>query len=156
MSNNTVELILSAKDEKLINVLKHSETQIKTFGDKTTATFRRCNESMKMWGNSLTTTLGALGISYGIVEMGRDMMEFDGKLRTIRRTANLSVKDIDDLRKSIYGLIDPNANHPKCPMQLVYFISVVSVINVIVIAFVSFVIWIRLLPEPAGWLGITD
>lgn len=125
---NTVELILSGKNEKLINALKQGEQQIKSFGDKTSATFQRAGQSMKMFSNSVVTGMAAIGISYGFVTMAKDMMEFDGTLRRIGRTADLSAKDIQGLRQTIIGLIGPNAKI-KVPLSKNEFADMARALN---------------------------
>lgn len=113
---NTIELLLSAKNEKLIKGLAQGEKQIKAFGDKTVATFSRIGGSMKMFSNSIVTGMSAMGLSYGLLEMGKDIMAFDGTLRRIGRTSALSAKDIQGLRQTIIGLIDPAAK-VKIPLS---------------------------------------
>ncbi len=109
MDQNTIELILSAKDDRLRNTLNRSERQIKGFGDKSIATFRRMGQSIQGFSDRWVSGLAAIGVGFGLVQMTRDMIAFDGTLRQVRRSAGLSGPELQALRKNILDLIDPAA-----------------------------------------------
>ena len=106
---NKVEIEISGREEKLINALRQSETRINAFGGRTISTFSRVNASLSNLGGRYMNAIAGLGIGYGMVKMTQDMMDFDGGLRQIRRTAGLTEQDLQALRSDILGLISPDA-----------------------------------------------
>jgi TP901 family phage tail tape measure protein len=103
--SNTAEIVLTGKDEKLINALKHSEAQVKSFGTKTIATFNHVGRSIRSFSDRYIGALAGLGVTLGAAEVTKDMMEFDGMLRRIGRTGGYSGQQLQGLRADIMNLI---------------------------------------------------
>ena len=102
---NNAEIVLEGKDQKLINTLKHSEAEIKTFGTRTVATFNHVGRSIQGFSDRYMGALAGLGVAMGAAEIGKDMMEFDGLLRRIGRTGGYSGQQLQELRGDIMNLI---------------------------------------------------
>jgi hypothetical protein len=106
-NQNKAEIVLEGKATGLINALKQGERQVKTFGDKSIATFNRVGQSITAFSGKYVNMLTGIGVGVGMTEMARDVLEFEGALRKMRRTGNLTANQIESLRTEILGLIDP-------------------------------------------------
>ncbi|MGD0230168.1 MAG: hypothetical protein ABSC19_07405 [Syntrophorhabdales bacterium] len=107
MPENKAQIVLEGKAESLTNALKQGERQIKTFGDRSIATFNRVGQSIRTFSDKYINMLTTVGVGIGMTEMTKDVLEFEGALRKIRRTGNLTAAQIGSLRTEILGLIDP-------------------------------------------------
>ncbi len=108
MSNsNKAEIVLEGNARGAINALKQTENQIKTFGERSIATFNRMGQSVKTFSDRYIHMLAGIGVGVGLGEMTRDILDFEGALRKIQRTGNLTADEIGGLRKEVLGLIDP-------------------------------------------------
>jgi hypothetical protein len=122
-SDNEIKLILSARDEHLKSTLARSETHIKAFSDRSAAALGRLRahmkttgEHIKAFGSSYMGGLAAIGVGFGVAEMAKDVMEFEGVLRKMKRTGGLTTQEIGALRAEILSLIDPAAK-VKMPLN---------------------------------------
>jgi len=111
MTDNKANIELTATDSKLINVLSRAEGRIKQYGGKALAVFSRVNKSV-MQNYEKLGALEKIGIGFGVFEMGKDMLEFDGVLRKIGRTSGATGAEMAGLRQQIMGLIDPATGIP--------------------------------------------
>lgn len=110
MPENKVQLIISAADDgKLLNIIKRAEGNIDAFGNKTLSMFKRTGEGINAFSQKYINGLETIGIGVGFTMMAKDVMDFDGSLRKIGRTAGLNSTELQGLRQDILNLIAPNA-----------------------------------------------
>src|SRR5574341_1216373 len=111
MADNQAKIELTATDTKLNAVLNRGENRIKQYGNRALAVFSRVNQSI-MKNYDKLGALEKIGIGFGVFEMAKDMLEFDGVLRKIGRTSGATGAEMAGLRQQIMGLIDPATGIP--------------------------------------------
>ncbi len=99
MSRNKIELVLSARADKLLNVLRRSGSAVHSFGARARGEFAALGRA----ASSLQGRMAGLGLSLGAAVMARQSAELDRGLARIGQTAGASRGEVRGLRAELFA-----------------------------------------------------
>ena len=115
--SNEVKIELSASETRLISGLRKGEAAIKTYGQKAMDVFRRTGDVInKVSDRYLTRFNSALGAA-GIALAGRAVIDFDSKLARVAITADLSKKQMLDLKAQLFEVAAATNQSPTALLE---------------------------------------
>ena len=117
MSTNEVKVILSGDPRGLRTALNRSGKNVNTFGRKTISVFNRVGKTIQNVGDRYMTRFSGIIGGAAIALAGKSVIDFDAKLARLAIQANLTGKQMLELKNELFEVGDATKQDPGALLE---------------------------------------